>query len=305
MKIKKSQLVEIGNELKTTIKSFKLLGFGAHNVNYLLITDKGKFVLRIENNCQFDNIKKEYEFLKETDGKFGPKVFLFDESKEIIPHRYLIEEFLEGEPPKKVNDHFLIKMGEYYKSLHKNTKNKTKDISPLEMFKNYAEPLYKKYSRLLGEHQRTDLKKLYLNTIKKLKGKETKFLDLKKLSLNHGDPARENIFYNNEGHVIMIDWEFVGYKTIEEDLTFFVWMHDLNEKQKQLFLKSYEYPENKERFNLIMVEEIWGMIGWRLERLNLLVNRKLDAHQRSESEDEISEAIQRDITKLKHYLPLI
>lgn len=59
-----SKLIKkIESELNCKIESHNTLGNGEHNVNFLLDTNKGKFVLRIYANTQFDNSEKEFKIL--------------------------------------------------------------------------------------------------------------------------------------------------------------------------------------------------------------------------------------------------
>ena len=106
MRISKPQVLKICKRLKINLISFSFLARGAHNENYLIKTKKNKIVLRIENNLQFKNLKREYQLLKKIGGNLGPKVFLFDNSKKILPREFIVEEFIEGKHPKKSHKRF-------------------------------------------------------------------------------------------------------------------------------------------------------------------------------------------------------
>lgn len=118
-KLTKNQVIKICEKLDVDFMSFDYLGKGGHNVSFVINTSQGRFVLRIENNLQFDNLWNEYKFLKRTKGKLGPKVFLFDDSKKILDRKYFVEEFIEGEHPKKADNKYIKLMAEWYKELHK------------------------------------------------------------------------------------------------------------------------------------------------------------------------------------------
>jgi len=62
IKITKKLLSHLEKELKCDIEKYETIGHGEHNMNYVLKTDKGKFVLRIYANTQFDNSKKNLKF---------------------------------------------------------------------------------------------------------------------------------------------------------------------------------------------------------------------------------------------------
>ena len=121
MELNKSQVLKICKKCNYDLVSFQLLGRGAFNLNYFLETKQGKFVLRIENNPQYQNKKQEYEILKSLNGRFSPKVYFFDDSKTILPVDFLIEEFIDfgAHPPAEASDDFIKVMGKWYKRLHR------------------------------------------------------------------------------------------------------------------------------------------------------------------------------------------
>ena len=118
MEISKEQAKKICFKFKKDFEDLKFLGKGNHNENYLLTVSGGIFVLRIENNTIFKNLKREHAFLKKTEGKFGPKVFLFDNSRKIISRDYLVEEYIDGEHPKKKSIFLMREMALWYHKLH-------------------------------------------------------------------------------------------------------------------------------------------------------------------------------------------
>jgi Ser/Thr protein kinase RdoA (MazF antagonist) len=300
MKPDKKLCKKICKKLNAKFISADFLGKGSHNENYILNTDRDRFVLRIDYNLQFDNIEEEYKFLKKTGGVLGPKVYLFDDSKKILDRRYLVEEFIEGTHPKKVDNQLMILMGKWYKKLHKNRiKRKVRPLSKRDSFIRY-----KKFKHILDKNKREELDKLFSQTKEILDKYNYVFKNVKYLSLNHGDPSRMNVFYDGKS-VRLIDWEFVHYNLPEADLTFFVWSYNLNEKQKKLFLDSYGYPKTdhyNKRFNLKMLAHLWGMISWRLERLDLVKKGKLSIKEHSTSKKEAYIENSQDISNLERIL---
>ncbi|MHA1243982.1 MAG: phosphotransferase [Candidatus Heimdallarchaeota archaeon] len=120
MDIQEEQLEAICRKLPAEYQSHSLLGRGAFNISYLLITNTGKFVLRIGNSTHTKNLVNEYNILKMLDGQFGPKVFLLDDSLKILPEIYLVEEFIEGVHPEVVfPEELILAFGEWYSRLHK------------------------------------------------------------------------------------------------------------------------------------------------------------------------------------------
>ena len=123
MHIDPLQIDEICKKHKLNLESFQIIGekMGAFNLNILLDTKQGKFVLRIENDKRFKNKKQEFNILKLLNGRFGPQDYFFDDSNSIVDGDYLIEEFIDfGEhPPAEASNDFIITMGMFYEKLHK------------------------------------------------------------------------------------------------------------------------------------------------------------------------------------------
>jgi len=228
MKIMRKQIELICKRLNIDLICFEFLGRGNNNENFVINTQQDRFVLRIENNSQFKNIKKEFVFLAQTNGKFGPRVFLFDSSRKIIPKDYFVEEFIEGEHPKKIDDVFIKVMAKWYRELHKNKgRNKNyldqkDEFDLMKSFRSHGFSTYQKYKHILNKEYFDILERIYNHAICVIKENDNLFSGCRNLSLNHGDPTSTNIFYV-DGEIKLIDWEFVRYDLPEFDIAFFCW----------------------------------------------------------------------------------
>ncbi|MAG76049.1 MAG: hypothetical protein CL811_04735 [Colwelliaceae bacterium] len=298
MIITKAQIMKICAKLKHKYIDHKFLASGCHNDNFLLITDKDKLVLRIETNHQFKNMAREYSFLKKTKGKLGPKVFLLDNSKKIIPHNYLIEEFIEGKHPRKVDSKFIKSMAHWYKDLHKNRRKGM--LNPLE--KTSATKRYKKAKHTLGKDKEKETTEIYKLVKNCFNDNKKVFASDKYLALNHGDPSRRNIFYEHgQDNPKLIDWEFVRFNIAEADLAFFIWSYELDSRQINYLLKQYGYKKSKKRLYLAMIRHSWAMLAWSLERYSLRLDDKLDKDKYPTSKRQVVMDVNRNIKIIKDY----
>jgi aminoglycoside phosphotransferase (APT) family kinase protein len=278
MKLKRKKIEQICSKLGEKLTRFKFLGRGSHNENFLIVTEKNKFVLRIENDFKLKNLKTEYKFLKMTKGKFGPKVFLFDNSGKVIPRDYLVEEFIEGRHPKKCTNKFIKDMGKWYKKLHKiKIKKPAKLLSKRDGIKRY-----KKFRKVLDKKYLERMDELFSKWIKIFNQNKDLFDD-KYLVLNQGDPWKENMFYV-KGKLKLIDWEFVGWDVPEADLVFFIWAYKLNKRQKEFFLKTYGYSKSEKRLNLMFIVHNLSMISWRMKKLSFIPKNKKQIYKRNEQD---------------------
>ncbi|MHA1121675.1 MAG: aminoglycoside phosphotransferase family protein [Candidatus Heimdallarchaeota archaeon] len=304
MDITESQVKEICKKCSYDFISFQLLGTGAFNINYLLETKQGKFVLKIENNNQYQNYKKhEYEILKSLDGKFGPKVYFFDDSKKIIPTDYLIEELIDFgvHPPAEASDEFIETMGKWFRRLHR---IKTKIDESSYDIKHSFYYNYKKYYK-----NKQVLEKEYLEIIEKLFEEGSKIIEKNNIifsrrkyhSLIHGDPFRTNIFYSKK-LVKLVDWEFSHYQIRERELASFVWYFDLDLKRKLAFLKHAGYPLTdfgRKQFETVYLIRCIDMLVWRVERLRMIKEGKVERILTDSDFEEAKDGLKDDIQRFK------
>ncbi len=272
MKVNFKQAQQISRLLGLTLKEYTFLAKGNHNINYLLHTDKGKFILRIENNLQFKNLKKEYLLLLRLKNNLAPKALFFDNSHKIISTDYLIEEFIVGKHPQKVTEDFLISMAKWFRQLHKITKKTSKrfylDSALKPYYNNYLKYKHHIKNKVLLQKMASNLKKAKQICIKE----RSIFKNANKTSLLHNDSSRENIFYRKSS-IQLIDWEFASYGFPQRELVYFIDAYDLNNKQTKLFLKVYGYPKNafaQKRLQTYFILHLCSSIGYSLWRLDTL-----------------------------------
>jgi len=288
MQITKSQIERICKQLKKNPVKYSFLAKGNHNTNYVIKTNDGNYILRIENNSQFKNLTKEYTILKSLKSGLGPKIYFFDHSHKIIPADYFVEEFIEGKHPKeKLNNSFAKKMARWLKKLHS-----TRTLSLSEcMSKGYyslscaIKPYYnnfEKYHYCLNAELTQTLEILFQKTIKLSKNNDKLFYGLKKFPLLHRDLSKDNILITKDA-VKLIDWEFAGPGVPEWDLVYFLQSFKHTESQKNLFLKEYGYPNNrtaKTKLNMISLLNVCGGIGYSVWRLGLIKEGKLNQKEK-------------------------
>ncbi len=284
--LSKEQIQKICKKLGTEMIKYSFLSKGNHNINYKIETEEGKYVLRIEDNILFKNLKKEFNFLKMAKKGLGPKVYSFDNSKKILPKNYFIEEFIEGNhPSKNVNNKFVIEMAKWFNKLHKTIKKASKPY----LLKTKVKPYYKNY--LKYEHNLKDkkFKEELDNCISKaliiLEKNNNIFVNRRNISLLHNDTSKGNIFYDNDS-VRLIDWEFVSYGLPERELVYFLDSYNLTKNQQVLFLKEYGYPTTKQskiQLSMAYIILLFSSIGyslWQLDVLNKSKSSKKDKKER-------------------------
>lgn len=301
--IQKKHIERICKRLGVDLVSFSFLGKGDHNLNYLIKTKNKKYVLRIRN-VQFKNLKREYSFLKSTDGKFGPKVYLFDDSKKIIPKAFLIEEFLEGKHhSKNATADFVIAMAKWFKNLHsiKILKKPSCARKGYYSLSCAVKPYYNNYTKYkyhLNNELPKELDSYFEKAIDLCELNNKLFAKQKRFSILNMDPSRGNVFYQNSS-IKLIDWEFYMYGVPEWDIIYFFDSYKLEPHHKKLFFKTYRYPSSKiaqKKLQMLSLVQICAEIGYLLLRLNILYKNKQVSKK---NKKDILERINKRITPFK------
>lgn len=265
----------------------ELLGSGENNLVLELGTDHGVFVLKVSNNDRMDMLENEYEHLRLTDGRFGPRVIDYDGSRSVLPEKYLLEERLVGEHPSKpVDRSFIEAMAGWYRELHAITKpSETLRLSTFAAD-------YEIYTRLAKNVAQvpSDLRERFHGLVERslhaVERNDGIFDGLAERCLIQGDPTLSNVFLTEP--IKLIDWEFSRFSAAEEDLTFFAHAYDLGEVDLATFLDAYGYPlALRPRFDAMMLLQVWGMIGWKLDRLADLAEHGARRHQKTTDPDEL------------------
>ena len=275
MNITEDALKKIAERLNTGYVSHEKLSTGAHNLNIKLTTTDGDVVVRVAIPTRLESLEKEYRFLRDLNGRFGPKALFFDESKEIIHVPYLVQEFIKGKHPAQADTAFIKAMARWYQDLHAVgcpptvPHADTKGRYSLERF--FEEMIGKRYAPHRAcvpdtwkEHIDALMQRVYV-----VAQTHTHLLDDARCAIVHWDPNLRNIFYTTEG-IKVVDWEFVSFDAPEWDLVAFVWAHALNNNQKKLFFEEYGHPVDQHTFTVLMTLFVALILAWRIKRLHLI-----------------------------------
>ena len=290
--ITEEQAKKITSLLKEKYYSHKFLAKGEHNLNYLINTKNKKYVVRIVNNNIYNNLKKEYNFLKKTEGRFGPKVYLYDDSKKILSKEYIVMEFLEGKHPKRLTNKLIEKIAEFYKELQQ-IKTKNKKFSLKKSLAKIKKD-YEKNKKYLSPKKQEKVNEI-IKELNSLFEKNEKLFSERELVAVHEDPNFGNIFYDGK-KVKFVDWEFAAFDVKENDISMFLMYYKLNKEKKDLFFKTlgYEYNSlNKKRLEIIDVRNYSLLLIWMINKL---------AEAKDEKEVKKNKQINKQIRTIKKLL---
>ncbi|MFT4343787.1 MAG: aminoglycoside phosphotransferase family protein [Candidatus Woesearchaeota archaeon] len=259
----------IESELDCKVLSHRSLGNGEHNINFLLTTSKGNFVLRVYANTQFDNSLNEFRILKKLNGMYAPKVYFFDNSKSIFKYDYMVQEFVDGTTLKKFSDEDLKRLAKMLLEFHQ-IKDFRRNRDWKEPIGSWSKKNILQNSKYVGDEFHKEMKHLYsrvLNELLKVKSLIEKF---ERNHLIHDDIIPENVIKKQNGDLVLVDWELATFDYFFFEFGCLIAENHLTEKQQNVFLKEYGFglTETERRIvYAIKINRILSSISWLIERI--------------------------------------
>jgi len=220
-----------------TIKELSLLDVQGHcNINYLLQTDKQKFLVRTFKHVSNRRAEFYIQNLAHHQG-IAAKALELDEERKLM-----ICDFVEGEHRTKLDQQSLKKMGVVLRKLHK-IPFQQRAIDFKKTFKYKDKKVYEAFKII--EQFKPD----YV--------------------LAHNDLHPKNILFGKT--IQLIDWEYAGVSDCYFDLAAICLEFKLNAKDEKSFLRSY-FP-SKQRANhkkleayKVVYKTLWTVWFYKLER---------------------------------------
>ena len=259
------------------INSFKKLGVGECNINYLIIIDKKKFVCRV--SMDEDKAEKEYESLKLVkELNIAPKPFYLFKKDDYFDKDFLIIEFIEGKPFRQgrraFEDSQIKELAALLSKLHsENIKLPVNDKTPYQEVFKYAEEFVNKINNYTNSKYSKYLNEVLLEVKKIIKESEEPIY-----SLIHGDVCPQNVVETKKG-MRLIDWESISYSDPARDVTNVIVDFGLRKKRLELFLSEY-YKKRKDdtllrRVKTHKVLTRTNYFLWELVRTSEIINNEL------------------------------
>ncbi len=203
------------------IRSCEFIPDGITNLNYLI---NNAYVLRIpkenvESLMDYGAEKTTYTVIE--DLKISEKLLFLDTTSGVKLTKYLHNTHMY----KILSDEEIIYVSKALKKLH--TSNKKVPYG------------YKMFNRL-EDYKKNIPEKYYINESyeKRVIKEVTKIFSKDELCLCHNDLVKGNLLFKFNC-CFLIDWEMAGLNNPNFDLASFISENNLNEEQKELFLKKY------------------------------------------------------------------
>jgi len=257
--------------------------------NYLISpendTNLNKYVLRVYLDLGYGEMRHEREhevmtWIRERGHTFCPHVAYYDWNRSVIPYRFMVQEYISGEPiskrgyvPGYVNEEVLTKLATLLKTIHKVHRDpSTATEADKKLF--HQEQLMAngfEYAKLISE----DFHKLSMDIWNRIKQMTEPYLEffsnLKRDRLVHGDCHFHNLIDRGD-QFYLVDWELCCTGHPLEDIgTFIATTLSLSPEQESFLLKSCGFEDNTENnitLFLYKIRRITFLVGY----LGLTVN---------------------------------
>lgn len=274
-------IVNITKQYNLIVYSFEGIPEGILNTNYLLYTDRGKFILRVlEGNRSFESEKEELDFLLEL-SKIIPCTVPVKTSNEetLIKYKNKLMSlfyYIDGKKIEKVTPNYLKKIGVLLGKLHKFSLNK-------------------RINRKTRIDDNYYLKKLNLNSVDINKEDREEILRLHKKIIDidfeflpkgiiHNDIFPDNVFINNNDIVGILDFNDATFAPFIFDIgiiiNFWIRIKKLNPVQEKEYIKIFLNAYESERRLSIQEKKLLDMgilkmaLAFILVRIDRLIVRK-------------------------------
>ena len=264
---------------EVSIDSFKRLGVGEGNLNYLFKIKNKKFICRVNIDGGVPNKSKdEFNSLKRVESlNIAPKPFYYHPKDKKFPYGFIILEFIEGKPLRMKKRNYTQKQIKQIAFILAELHSKNCNSLPK---KDYSFQHYIKhcedYNKTINKHN--DKLKDELNEIHK---RIRNFLSKKeehKFSLIHGDVCPQNIVETKHG-LKLIDWESLQCSDPAKDIANILIDLELKNNDLDLFLKEYQKirkdPTILERAKIyaVLLRAVYFL--WEITRSFEIINKEL------------------------------
>lgn len=281
---------------KIKIDSFKKLGMGEGNLNYLFRIGNKKFICRINIDKEVPNkTRDEHKALKLVENlNIAPKVYYMHKADKSFPKDFLILEFIEGKPFRMKKRNYTARQIKQIAQLLARLHSK-KITMPKKKY-SYQHYIKEgdKFIKSINKYTKNKLDSKLEEISKKIKAFVPK-KESHEFSLIHGDVCPQNIVETKKG-LELIDWESLRYSDPAKDVANV--LVDLGIKNDDLTLFMKEYLKTRKDKDILKRAKIYAVLLrhinflWEIMRAFEIIHKKLPKEylQKTSAKEHINEA---------------
>jgi thiamine kinase-like enzyme len=250
-----------------SLQSHHFLAQGAGNQIFSVTTDRCEFVLKIAHPNPSQRLKIEADFLKATQGAWGPRFIFFDETGELHSQPLLLMERVTGIHVFDLNSDQADQLGKVLRRLHDYPTSLFLGLlekpNRIDFISDRVLPQLQsaeKYLPLSRWNEFLKIIELVRNQGSSLSSKG----ENQNYGLVHTDIIPLNVIFKPSNHPVLIDWEWMRLDSPEWDLVSVLKAFPMQETLLESFWKGYGNQPSTQTLEWIGLLYHLNVIAWRL-----------------------------------------
>lgn len=248
------------------LRTHGFLAQGGSNAVYRLETDRGVFVVKISRPSVPSRLGFENAFLASTDGAIGPRVRYYDGSGDHHDQPLLVEDFVPGNHPFRLDDSAAAELGVCLRKLHESPVAPLASILETPRWQDHLEGRVLPQMDLAREQSPKDLHDEILAMVgsaRSLGGRLAARMAAHPRALVHNDVIPLNVLATPEG-MVLIDWEWVRIDIPEWDLASALKAFEMDATAQDAFWEAYGLGHDPELMEFVGILHHLNVVAWRL-----------------------------------------
>lgn len=242
------------------------LAQGGSNTVYRLETDRGLFVLKVSRPSVPSRLAFENAFLAVAAGEIRPRVWHFDESGGHHDQALLVEDFLLGSHPFRLDVLAAAELGSCLRRLHREPLAPYAEILTCPDWLSHLEERVLPQMALAQKASPRELHGEVLAMVESARRRGAGYasrLACHPRSLVHNDVIPLNVLATPEG-MFLIDWEWVRIDIPEWDLASALKAFEMDSTAQEAFWEGYGLGHDPDFMEFVGILHHLNVVAWRL-----------------------------------------
>ena len=248
------------------LRAHGFLAQGGSNTVHRLETDRGMFVLKVSKPTVPSRLGFENAFLTVAAGEIGPRVWHYDGSGVHHDQALLVEEFLQGSHPFRLDDVAAAALGASLRKLHSRSLAEFVGILTRPDWQTHLDERVLPQMALAQEASPRELYGEVLTMVdsaRRLGTRWTSRLGAHPRSLVHNDVIPLNVLATSDG-MVLIDWEWVRIDIPEWDLASALKAFEMDASAQGAFWEAYGLGHDPDLMEFVGILHHLNVVAWRL-----------------------------------------
>lgn len=248
------------------IRAHGFLAQGGSNAVHRLETDRGAFVMKVSKPSVPSRLCFENAFLALAGGEIGPRVRYYDGSGEHHGQALLVEDFVPGSHPFRLDQSAAAVLGLCLRKLHERPVAPFSSILEKPRWQDHLEGRVLPQLELARDESPKALHGEIVAMValtRDLGARHTARMAAHPRTLVHNDVIPLNVLATSEG-MVLIDWEWVRIDIPEWDLGSVLKAFEMDSTAQEAFWEAYGLGHDPELMEFVGILHHLNVVAWRL-----------------------------------------